>query len=56
VGIAVQLPSTCAQFMNTAFDTGSLTHSEWFVILAFGAAAMVLMDIIGIVLRRLRID
>jgi cation-transporting P-type ATPase F len=55
VVIALQLLFTYAPFMNAAFETAPLTLYEWLVIVAFGVGAMVLMDFIGVVLRRLHI-
>jgi hypothetical protein len=42
--------------MNTAFDTVAISGTEWLVILGIGVGAMVLMDLLGVVLRRLHID
>jgi Ca2+-transporting ATPase len=56
VVIVLQLLFTYAPFMNAAFDTAPLTLNEWIVILTFGFGAMVLMDFVGILLRRLHID
>ena len=52
----LQVLFTYAPFMNTAFDTAPLTYDQWLGILAVGVGAMLIMDFIGIVLRRLRID
>jgi hypothetical protein len=41
--------------MQVAFGTASISGSEWAVIVAIGLGTMVLMDLIGVVLRRLRI-
>ena len=42
--------------MNAAFDTTAISGTEWLVILGIGVAAMVFMDLVGVVLRRLHID
>ncbi len=56
VVVVLQLLFTYAPFMNVAFDTAPLTLNEWIVILLFGFGAMVLMDFVGFLLRRLHID
>jgi cation-transporting ATPase F len=56
VVVVLQLLFTYAPFMNAAFDTAPLTLNEWIVILLFGFGAMVLMDFVGFLLRRLHID
>ncbi len=56
VVVGLQLLFTYAPFMNVAFDTAPLSLNEWLIILGIGAAAMVVMDLIGILLRRLHID
>ena len=56
VVIVLQLLFTYAPFMQTAFDTATLTVNEWAVIILLGLGAMVLMDLVGIVLRRLGIE
>ena len=53
---ALQVLFTYAPFMNMAFDTAALTGQEWLVILAIGVGAMVVMDLVGVLLRRLHID
>ena len=55
VVIALQLLFTYAPFMQVAFGTASISGSEWAVIVAIGLGTMVFMDLIGVVLRRLRI-
>ncbi len=47
---------TYAPFMNTAFGTTAISGAEWLVIVAIGLGVMVFMDLVGVVLRRLRID
>ncbi len=47
---------TYTAFMQTAFDTVAISGAVWLVILAIGVGAMVVMDLLGMVLRRLHID
>lgn len=60
IGVAVvavlQVLFTYASFMQTAFDTVAISGNVWLVILGIGAGAMVVMDLLGVVLRRLHID
>ncbi len=56
VVVGLQVLFTYAPFMNVAFDTAPLSLNEWLIIIGIGAAAMVVMDLIGILLRRLHID
>jgi Ca2+-transporting ATPase len=60
LGVAVvavlQVLFTYTSFMQTAFDTVAISGSVWLVILGIGVAAMVVMDLVGVVLRRLHID
>ena len=51
----LQVLFTYAPFMNVAFGTASISGGEWAVIIGIGVGAMVLMDLVGIVLRRLGI-
>ena len=55
VVIVLQLLFTYAPFMQVAFGTASISGSEWAVIVAIGLGTMVLMDLVGVVLRRLRV-
>ena len=49
-------------FTYAAVHAGGLRHAsaisgaEWLVILAIGVGAMVVMDLVGVILRRLHID
>jgi Ca2+-transporting ATPase len=60
LGVAVvavlQVLFTYAPFMQVAFETAALTGGEWLVILGIGVAAMMVMDLVGIVLRRLGVE
>jgi Ca2+-transporting ATPase len=60
LGVAVvavlQVLFTYTSFMNTAFDTTALTAPVWAVIVGIGVVVMVVMDLVGVVLRRLGID
>ncbi len=60
LGVAVvallQVLFTYTSFMNAAFGTTAISGTEWLVILGIGVAAMVFMDLVGVVLRRLHID
>ena len=60
LGVAVvamlQVLFTYTSFMNTAFDTTSISAAVWLVILGIGVGAMVVMDLVGVILRRLHID
>ena len=60
LGVAVvavlQVLFTYAGFMQAAFDTVAISGAEWLVILAIGVGAMVVMDLVGVILRRLHID
>ena len=56
VVIGLQVLFTYAPFMHVAFDTAPLTAGQWGAILAIGVGAMLVMDLVGIVLRRLRIE
>jgi len=56
VVVALQLLFTYWRPMQVAFETASLPAREWLLIVGFGVGAMVLMDLIGIVLRRLHVD
>jgi cation-transporting P-type ATPase F len=55
VVIALQLVFTYAPFMNVAFGTASISGGEWAVIALIGIVTMIFMDLVGVVLRRLRI-
>lgn len=54
--ILLQLLFTYALFMQTAFDTAPMSAFEWLVVVAIGAGVMVVMDLVGIALRRLGVD
>ncbi len=56
VVVLLQLLFTYAPFMNVAFGTASISAGEWVAILAIGLGTMVVMDLVGVVLRRLRIQ
>ncbi|MCX6372041.1 MAG: HAD-IC family P-type ATPase [Actinobacteria bacterium] len=56
VVICLQLLFTYAPFMNVAFGTASIAFAEWAMIVLVGVVAMVLMDALGWLLRRLHID
>ncbi len=60
LGVAVvavlQVLFTYTSFMNTAFDTTGISGTVWLVILGIGVGAMVVMDLVGVILRRLGID
>ncbi len=60
LGVAVvavlQVLFTYTSFMNTAFDTTGISGTVWLVILGIGVVAMVFMDLVGVILRRLGID
>ena len=56
VVVALQALFTYAPFMQVAFKTAPLALNEWLVILGIGVAAMVFMDLVGILLRAFRID
>ena len=56
VVVCLQLAFTYAPFMNVAFGTQPLAATEWVMIVLVGIAAMVLMDALGWLLRKLRID
>jgi Ca2+-transporting ATPase len=56
VTAALQLLFTYADFMNAAFDTEPIAGMWWPLIVGNGVAAMVVMDLVGIVLRRLGIE
>ena len=56
VVVALQVLFTYAPFMNVAFGTASLTGRSGPSSSAIGVGAMVVMDLVGVVLRRLRID
>ncbi len=56
VVVCLQLAFTYAPFMNVAFGTQPLAAMEWAMIVLVGIAAMVLMDALGWLLRRLHID
>jgi Ca2+-transporting ATPase len=56
VVVCLQLAFTYAPFMNVAFGTQPLAAMEWVMIVLVGIAAMVLMDALGWLLRRLHID
>ena len=55
VVVVLQLLFTYAPFMQVAFGTASISGAEWAVIAGIGLGTMVLMDLVGVVLRRLRI-
>ncbi len=55
VVVGLQLLFTYWGPMQTAFETQEFPAREWVLIVAFGIGAMVLMDLIGVVLRRLRL-
>jgi magnesium-transporting ATPase (P-type) len=52
----LQILFTYAPFMQTAFGTAGMSGGEWAVVLLIGLATMVLMDLVGVFLRRLAID
>ena len=56
VVIALQLLFTYAPFMNIAFGTAPISVEEWAAIVVVGFGAMVLMDALGWLLRKLHID
>jgi len=56
VVVCLQLAFTYAPFMNVAFGTQPLAATEWVLIVLVGIAAMVLMDALGWLLRKLHID
>ena len=56
VVVGLQALFTYAPFMQVAFETAPLKLYQWLVILGIGVAAMVFMDLVGVVLRRLRVD
>ena len=56
VVIALQLLFTYAPFMNIAFGTAPISVEEWAAIVVVGLGAMVLMDALGWLLRKLHID
>ena len=56
VVIGLQLLFTYAPFMNVAFGTAPIAVKEWAMIVIVGVVAMVLMDALGWLLRKLRID
>ncbi|MCX6363959.1 MAG: cation transporting ATPase C-terminal domain-containing protein, partial [Actinobacteria bacterium] len=56
VVICLQLLFTYAPFMNIAFGTAPLAFTEWAMIVLVGIVAMVLMDALGGLLRKLHID
>ena len=56
VVIGLQLLFTYAPFMNIAFGTAPLALTEWAMIVLVGIVAMVLMDALGWLLRKLHID
>jgi cation-transporting ATPase F len=56
VVIALQLLFTYAPFMNVAFGTAPISVKEWAAIVIVGLVAMVLMDALGWLLRKLHID
>ena len=55
VVVVLQLLFTYAPFMQVAFGTASISGAEWAVIVGIGLGTMVLMDLVGVVLRRLRV-
>jgi magnesium-transporting ATPase (P-type) len=60
LGVAVvavlQVLFTYTSFMNTAFDTTGISGGVWLVILGIGLGVMVVMDLVGVILRRMGID
>jgi len=56
VVICLQLLFTYSPFMNIAFGTEPIAVREWAAIVLVGVVAMVLMDALGWLLRRLRVD
>jgi cation-transporting ATPase F len=52
----LQILFTYAPFMQTAFGTAGMSGGEWAVVVLIGLATMVLMDLVGVILRRLAID
>jgi magnesium-transporting ATPase (P-type) len=56
VVVVLQVLFTYAGFMQTAFDTVAISGTAWLAILAIGVGAMVVMDLVGVILRRLHID
>jgi cation-transporting P-type ATPase F len=56
VVIGLQLLFTYAPFMQVAFGTGPMSGAEWLVVVLIGVGTMVFMDLVGVILRRLRID
>jgi len=55
VVVVLQALFTYAPFMNVAFGTVAISGGAWAVIIGIGVGAMVFMDLVGIVLRRLHI-
>jgi Ca2+-transporting ATPase len=56
VVVVLQLLFTYAPFMQAAFDTEPMSGGEWVVVVVIGLSTMVFMDLLGVVLRRLRMD
>jgi Ca2+-transporting ATPase len=56
VVICLQLLFTYSPFMNIAFGTEPIAVREWAAIVLVGVVAMVLMDALGWLLRKLRVD
>jgi Ca2+-transporting ATPase len=54
--IGLQLLFTYAPFMQVAFETAPLAGGHWIAILVMGVGAMVLMDLVGVALRRLGVE
>jgi Ca2+-transporting ATPase len=52
VTVLLQALFTYAPFMNVAFDTAPIGGTEWLAIIGAGLAAMVLMDLGGVLRRR----
>jgi Ca2+-transporting ATPase len=56
VVVVLQLLFTYAPFMQTAFDTEPMSGGEWVVVVIIGLGTMAFMDLLGVVLRRLKMD
>jgi Ca2+-transporting ATPase len=53
--VVLQLLFTYAPFMQSAFDTASISVAEWAVIVLVGIAAMLFMELVGWLQRRARV-
>jgi magnesium-transporting ATPase (P-type) len=54
--VVLQVLFTYAGFMQVAFNTAAMTLGEWVAVILIGLGTMVFMDLVGVVLRRLKID